>query len=118
MPSFTKIEFIKKGRNYDGKEWIFGEKDMGQPYRFGGCDWKGKGFEEDRLTFGTLPETSDTATLRCFTTLCAMMNKQAITQQRIQAKEVSAENEKYAITRTVTNADGAYGYPAMRDLQP
>lgn len=54
-------------------------------------------FEEDRLTFSTLPETSDAATLRCFATLYAMMNKQAITQQRIQAKEVAAENEKYAM---------------------
>ena len=26
-----------------------------------------------------------------------MMNKQAITQQRIQAKEITAENEKYAM---------------------
>ena len=50
-----------------------------------------------RLTFSTLPETSDIATLRTFTTLCAMMNKQALTQQRIQAKEASAENEKYAM---------------------
>lgn len=54
-------------------------------------------FAADRLTFSTLPETSDTATLRCFATLCAMMNKQAITQQRIQAKEITAENEKYAM---------------------
>lgn len=54
-------------------------------------------FAADRLTFSTLPETSDTATLRCFATLCAMMNKQAIPQQRIQAKEITAENEKYAM---------------------
>ena len=51
----------------------------------------------DRLTFSTLPETSDIATLRCFTTLCAMMNKQALTQSRIQAKELTGENEKYAM---------------------
>ena len=53
--------------------------------------------EPDKLTFSTLPETDDTAILRTFTALCAMMNKQAITQQRIQAKEISAENEKYAM---------------------
>jgi hypothetical protein len=53
--------------------------------------------DADRLTFSTLPETSDIATLRTFTTLCAMMNKQAIAQQRIQAKAVSADNEKYAM---------------------
>ena len=53
--------------------------------------------EQDKLTFSTLPETDDPAVLRTFTTLCAMMNKQAISQQRIQAKAVSAENEKYAM---------------------
>lgn len=53
--------------------------------------------EPDKLTFSTLPETDDPAVLRAFTTLCAMMNKQAITQQRIQAKVVTAENEKYAM---------------------
>lgn len=53
--------------------------------------------EPDKLTFSTLPETDDPAVLRAFTTLCAMMNKQAITQQRIQAKAVTAENEKYAM---------------------
>lgn len=53
--------------------------------------------EPDKITFSTLPETDDPAVLRTFTTLCAMMNKQAIAQQRIQAKTVSAENEKYAM---------------------
>lgn len=53
--------------------------------------------EPDKITFSTLPETDDPAVLRTFTTLCAMMNKQAIAQQRIQAKAVSAENEKYAM---------------------
>ena len=53
--------------------------------------------EPDKLTFSTLPETEDPAVLRTFTTLCAMMNKQAIAQQRIQAKAVSADNEKYAM---------------------
>ena len=49
------------------------------------------------ITFGTLPETADADVLRTFTTLCAMMNKQAVTQQRIQAKTVSEKNEKYAM---------------------
>lgn len=53
--------------------------------------------EPDKITFSTLPETDDPEVLRTFTTLCAMMNKQAISQQRIQAKAVSAENEKYAM---------------------
>ena len=49
------------------------------------------------ITFSTLPETADADILHTFTTLCAMMNKQAVTQQRIQAKTVSEENEKYAM---------------------
>lgn len=53
--------------------------------------------EPDKLTFSTLPETDDPAVLRTFTTLCAMMNKQAVTQQRIQAKTADADNEKYAM---------------------
>lgn len=53
--------------------------------------------EPDKLTFSTLPETDDPAVLRTFTTLCAMMNKQALSQQRIQAKEITEENEKYAM---------------------
>lgn len=57
----------------------------------------GLSVEPDKLTFSTLPETDDPAVLRTFTTLCAMMNKQAIAQQRIQAKEISEENEKYAM---------------------
>ncbi len=31
---------------------------------------------------------------------------------------LAAEVVSEAITRAVTNADGAYGYPAMRDLHP
>ena len=53
--------------------------------------------EPGKLTFSTLSETDDPAVMRAFTTLCAMMNKQALTQQRIQAKETSADNEKYAM---------------------
>ena len=53
--------------------------------------------ERDKLTFSTLPETEDPDVLRTFTTLCAMMNKQALTQHRIQAKVVGADNEKYAM---------------------
>ena len=53
--------------------------------------------EPERLTFSTLPETDDPAVMRTFTTLCAMMNKQAIAQQRIQAKAVATDNEKYVM---------------------
>ena len=53
--------------------------------------------ERDKLTFSTLPETDDPAVIRAFTTLCAMMNKQALAQQRIQAKGIGDDNEKYAM---------------------
>ena len=53
--------------------------------------------ERDKLTFSTLPETEDPEVLRTFTTLCTMMNKQALTQQRIQAKQIGSDNEKYAM---------------------
>ena len=53
--------------------------------------------ERDKLTFSTLPETEDPEVLRTFTTLCTMMNKQALTQQLIQAKQIGADNEKYAM---------------------
>lgn len=54
-------------------------------------------FEEDKIIFGTLPETTDPDTIRTFTNLCGMMSKQAIGQHRILAKEVNDENEKYAL---------------------
>ena len=50
----------------------------------------------ERIIFRGLPETNDTDTMRTFTILCGMMNKQALEQKRIQAKTVNAENEKYA----------------------
>lgn len=51
----------------------------------------------ENITFASLPETEDTAVLRTFTTLCGMMNKMALGQKRIQAKEVNDGNEKYAL---------------------
>lgn len=53
--------------------------------------------EPDKLTFSGLPETDDPERIKTFTTLCAMMNKMALTQKRIQAKAVNEENEKYAL---------------------
>lgn len=54
-------------------------------------------FDPDRITFSGLPATSGSATLKAFTNLCKMMNKQALTQNRIQAKTVDEKNEKYAL---------------------
>lgn len=58
---------------------------------------EGLTFEQDKLTFSTLPETNDPAIIRTFTELCSMMNKQALEQNRIQAKTVNDGNEKYAM---------------------
>ena len=51
----------------------------------------------EEITFGSLPETTDTEKLHTFTILCGMMSKQAIDQKRIQAKAVNEDNEKYAL---------------------
>jgi len=51
----------------------------------------------ETVTFSSLPETTDPAVIRTFTALCALMNRQALTQKRIQAKEVNEENEKYSM---------------------
>ena len=51
----------------------------------------------EEISFTSLPETTEPKRLRAFTELVAMMNKQAIDQQRVQAKTVNEENEKYAL---------------------
>ena len=51
----------------------------------------------ETITFSTLPETDKPETIRAFTELVAMMNKQALEQKRIHAKAVNEENEKYAL---------------------
>lgn len=52
---------------------------------------------EEKITFSSMPETSDPDTIKAFTELTAMMNKQALTQKRIQAKTMEVDNEKYAL---------------------
>lgn len=51
----------------------------------------------ETITFSTLPETNKPETIKAFTELVAMMNKQALEQKRIHAKAVNEENEKYAL---------------------
>ena len=62
------------------------------------------------ITFSSLPETADQAKLHAFTILMGMMNRQAITQKRIQAKVITEKNEKYAfriwLTRLGMNGNG------------
>ena len=51
----------------------------------------------ETITFSTLPETNKPETIKAFTELVAMMNKQALEQKRIHAKVVNEENEKYTL---------------------
>ena len=51
----------------------------------------------DTITFASLPETADADERRAFIELTSMMNRQALTQKRIQAKAVDDANEKYAL---------------------
>ncbi len=57
----------------------------------------GLNITQENLSFTTLPETDDPERVKTFTELAAMMNKQALSQKRIQAKAVNEENEKYAL---------------------
>ena len=56
----------------------------------------------DTITFVSLPETADTDARRAFTELVGMMNRQALTQKRIQAKSIDDANEKYAMRTWLT----------------
>ncbi len=58
---------------------------------------KGLRFEKDKVTFDGFKAVPDKAHLDAYMRLAANMNKMAITQQRIQPKQVNAENEKYAL---------------------
>lgn len=51
----------------------------------------------ERIVFDALPPTADPELLRTFTTLIGLMNKQALEQKRIAAKEITEPNEKYAM---------------------
>ena len=64
-------------------------------------DWHGKAiegleFKEDRICFTGFGEFDDPEKVDACMKLVALMNKQALEQKRIQAKEVNDENEKYA----------------------
>ncbi len=62
-----------------------------------GITLKGIAFDEEKVIFTGFPETADADVLLAFQHLVEKMNKQAITQKRIQSKVVDEENEKYAM---------------------
>lgn len=65
-------------------------------------EWEGKpmtgiAFAEDKVTFTGFTGVQDAEHVRTFTRLAAVINKSAITQKRVIAKEVDMTNEKYAM---------------------
>lgn len=53
--------------------------------------------EDDRLVFDGFTEVPSAEHLQTFTRLVTLMNQMALTQKRIQAKDVDDSNEKYAL---------------------
>lgn len=58
---------------------------------------KGIRFADDKLIFDGFGAAQDAETVQTFTKLAAAMNRMAITQKRVQAKDVDDSNEKYAL---------------------
>ena len=68
------------------KEW----NETGKPI-------KGIDFEENKLTFDGFTGVKDAEHLHTYTKLAAAMNKMALTQKRVQAKDTDDSNEKYSL---------------------
>lgn len=62
-----------------------------------GTAMEGLVITEEKVSFTGFPTASDYDHLRAFGHLAILMNQQAISQKRIQAKDVNDENEKYAL---------------------
>ena len=58
---------------------------------------KGIRFADDKLIFDGFGQAQDADHVQAFTNLAAAMNSMAITQKRVQAKDVDDSNEKYAM---------------------
>jgi len=62
----------------------------------------GLAFDDEKITFDGFPKTSDPVQIRAWTELSAAINRNAITQMRVFAKEAKAINEKYAFRTWLT----------------
>ena len=62
-----------------------------------GAALEGLKITTEKVTFTGLPTAPDHEHLTAFAQLAVLMNQQAISQKRIQAKDVNDENEKYAL---------------------
>ena len=58
---------------------------------------KGIYFADDKIIFSGFGAAPDAEHVQTFTKLAAAMNRMAITQKRVQAKDVDDSNEKYAM---------------------
>ena len=58
---------------------------------------KGIRFADDKLIFDGFGQAKDADHVQAFTNLAAAMNSMAITQKRVQAKDVDDSNEKYTM---------------------
>mgnify|MGYP000838077319 FL=1 len=62
-----------------------------------GAALEGLKITTEKVIFTGFPTASDHEHLTAFAQLAVLMNQQAISQKRIQAKDVNDENEKYAL---------------------
>ena len=62
----------------------------------------GVSFTEDKVVFDGFPETTDTDAIRAWTVLSGAINKNAIKQIHVRAKEVDETNEKFAFRTWLT----------------
>lgn len=80
--TFTVANFLKTLEDYTGQH---------------GSGMEGLVITKDAVSFQGFPVAPDMEHLTAYGQLAVLMNNQAITQKRIQAKEVNDSNEKYAL---------------------
>ncbi len=70
--------------------------------RMGEDELHGISFDEEKVVFYGFPETNDTAEIRAWTKLSAAINKNAIRQMHVYAKDVDDTNEKFTFRTWLT----------------
>ena len=80
--TFAIMNFINAVSNYEAEH---------------GAALEGLKITTEKVTFTGFPTAPDHEHLTAFAQLAVLMNQQAISQKRIQAKAVNDENEKYAL---------------------
>lgn len=80
--TFAIMNFINAVRDYETEH---------------GAALEGLKITTEKVTFTGFPTAPDHEHLTAFAQLAVLMNQQAISQKRIQAKDVNDENEKYAL---------------------